>query len=156
MNQAKWLACPPKLSKTKPTTGPPIAPPKKPTIECSASLTPLSWGSPLTTVPVVNEPESKIIKLLYKKSIKRANQKLNRKEIAVNIEPKKQRIPILETILALSLPIQYFAPNIEAKIPIKPINEDKNPKGTRVFGPVARELRDKNYTKIVSLAPEVI
>jgi len=36
------------------------------------------------------------------------------------------------------------------------INEDKNPKGTRVFGPVARELRDKNYTKIVSLAPEVI
>ena len=36
------------------------------------------------------------------------------------------------------------------------INEDKNPKGTRVFGPLARELRDKNYTKIVSLAPEVI
>ena len=36
------------------------------------------------------------------------------------------------------------------------INEDKNPKCTRVFGPVARELRDKNYTKIVSLAPEVI
>ena len=36
------------------------------------------------------------------------------------------------------------------------LNEDKNPKGTRVFGPVARELRDKNYTKIVSLAPEVI
>ena len=36
------------------------------------------------------------------------------------------------------------------------INEDQNPKGTRVFGPVARELRDKNYTKIVSLAPEVI
>jgi large subunit ribosomal protein L14 len=36
------------------------------------------------------------------------------------------------------------------------ITEDKNPKGTRVFGPVARELREKNYTKIVSLAPEVI
>mgnify|MGYP001211452704 FL=1 len=36
------------------------------------------------------------------------------------------------------------------------INDDKNPKGTRVFGPVARELRDKNFTKIVSLAPEVI
>ena len=36
------------------------------------------------------------------------------------------------------------------------LNEDKNPKGTRVFGPVARELRDKNFTKIVSLAPEVI
>jgi large subunit ribosomal protein L14 len=36
------------------------------------------------------------------------------------------------------------------------INQDGNPKGTRVFGPVARELRDKNFTKIVSLAPEVL
>jgi large subunit ribosomal protein L14 len=36
------------------------------------------------------------------------------------------------------------------------INNDGNPKGTRVFGPVARELRDKSYNKIVSLAPEVI
>ena len=36
------------------------------------------------------------------------------------------------------------------------INEDKNPKGTRIFGPVARELRDKEYMKILSLAPEVI
>ncbi|MDB9517142.1 50S ribosomal protein L14 [Roseofilum reptotaenium CS-1145] len=36
------------------------------------------------------------------------------------------------------------------------INKDGNPRGTRVFGPVARELRDKNYTKIVSLAPEVL
>lgn len=36
------------------------------------------------------------------------------------------------------------------------INPDNNPRGTRVFGPVARELRDKNFTKIVSLAPEVI
>jgi large subunit ribosomal protein L14 len=36
------------------------------------------------------------------------------------------------------------------------INADGNPKGTRVFGPVARELRDKNFTKIVSLAPEVL
>lgn len=34
--------------------------------------------------------------------------------------------------------------------------EDGNPIGTRVFGPVARELRDKNYTKIISLAPEVL
>ena len=34
--------------------------------------------------------------------------------------------------------------------------EDKNPKGTRIFGPVARELRDKEYMKILSLAPEVI
>lgn len=36
------------------------------------------------------------------------------------------------------------------------IQDDGNPKGTRIFGPVARELRDKNYMKIVSLAPEVI
>ena len=36
------------------------------------------------------------------------------------------------------------------------INEDKSPKGTRIFGPVARELRDKEYMKILSLAPEVI
>ena len=35
-------------------------------------------------------------------------------------------------------------------------NKDGNPRGTRVFGPVARELRDKNFMKIVSLAPEVI
>jgi len=36
------------------------------------------------------------------------------------------------------------------------IKEDKNPRGTRIFGPVARELRDKKYTKILSLAPEVL
>ncbi len=36
------------------------------------------------------------------------------------------------------------------------INQDGNPRGTRVFGPVARELREKNFTKIVSLAPEVL
>jgi large subunit ribosomal protein L14 len=36
------------------------------------------------------------------------------------------------------------------------INKEGNPRGTRVFGPVARELRDKNFTKIVSLAPEVL
>ena len=36
------------------------------------------------------------------------------------------------------------------------IKEDRNPRGTRIFGPVARELRDKDYMKILSLAPEVI
>lgn len=36
------------------------------------------------------------------------------------------------------------------------IKEDKNPKGTRIFGPVARELRERDYTKILSLAPEVL
>ncbi len=36
------------------------------------------------------------------------------------------------------------------------INDDKTPKGTRIFGPVARELREKEYTRILSLAPEVL
>ena len=36
------------------------------------------------------------------------------------------------------------------------VKEDKTPKGTRIFGPVARELREKEYTKILSLAPEVL
>ena len=36
------------------------------------------------------------------------------------------------------------------------IKEDKNPRGTRIFGPVARELREKDYMKILSLAPEVL
>ena len=36
------------------------------------------------------------------------------------------------------------------------IKDDKQPKGTRIFGPVARELRDKEFTKILSLAPEVL
>ena len=36
------------------------------------------------------------------------------------------------------------------------IKDDKNPRGTRIFGPVARELREKDYMKIVSLAPEVL
>ncbi len=36
------------------------------------------------------------------------------------------------------------------------IRDDKNPTGTRIFGPIARELREKNYTRILSLAPEVL
>jgi large subunit ribosomal protein L14 len=36
------------------------------------------------------------------------------------------------------------------------VNNDNNPRGTRVFGPVAREIREKNFSKIVSLAPEVL
>ena len=36
------------------------------------------------------------------------------------------------------------------------VREDKNPRGTRIFGPVARELREKDYSKILSLAPEVL
>lgn len=36
------------------------------------------------------------------------------------------------------------------------IHQDNNPKGTRVFGPIAKELRDRNFSKIISLAPEVV
>ena len=36
------------------------------------------------------------------------------------------------------------------------INEDNNPRGTRVFGPIARELKDKNFSKLISLATEII
>ena len=36
------------------------------------------------------------------------------------------------------------------------INKENNPRGTRVFGPISREIRDKSFTKIVSLAPEVL
>ena len=36
------------------------------------------------------------------------------------------------------------------------VNDDGNPKGTRIFGPIPRELRDKGYMKIISLAPEVV
>lgn len=36
------------------------------------------------------------------------------------------------------------------------VNDQMNPRGTRIFGPVARELRDKNFTKIISLAPDVV
>ena len=36
------------------------------------------------------------------------------------------------------------------------INADNSPKGTRIFGPIARELRDRDFTKIISLAPEVL
>lgn len=47
----------------------------------------------------------------------------------------------------------YFRFDENAAVIIK---EDKNPKGTRIFGPVARELREKDYLKILSLAPEVL
>ena len=57
-------------------------------------------------------------------------------------------------------------PSLEMRPPSSPclrgftwaviIKDDKDPKGTRIFGPVARELREKNYMKIVSLAPEVL
>jgi large subunit ribosomal protein L14 len=47
----------------------------------------------------------------------------------------------------------YFLLNTK---PTKLINIENNPRGTRVFGPVAKEIREKNFTKIISLANEVI
>jgi ribosomal protein L14 len=60
-----------------------------------------------------------------------------------------------------------FAPGRSSAVPTVPtcastatpcviIDKEMNPKGTRIFGPVARELRDKKFMKIISLAPEVI
>ena len=49
-----------------------------------------------------------------------------------------------------------FAVTMEHTFALIIINADKTPKGTRIFGPVARELRDAGYMKIVSLAPEVL
>jgi len=47
--------------------------------------------------------------------------------------------------------IQWFDENAAVIL-----TDKNNPKGTRIFGPVARELREKNFTKIISLAPEVL
>ena len=58
--------------------------------------------------------------------------------------------------LALAAVYLHFATpvyNISATVLIK---DDKNPSGTRIFGPVARELREKDFLKILSLAPEVV
>ena len=58
-------------------------------------------------------------------------------------------------------PTETTDPPTEATEPVDEnaaviIKEDKNPRGTRIFGPVARELREKQFMKIVSLAPEVL
>ena len=50
----------------------------------------------------------------------------------------------------------YIKFDENAAVIIKEDKDDKNPTGTRIFGPVARELREKNYLKILSLAPEVL
>lgn len=61
---------------------------------------------------------------------------------------------VVRTVKGLSRPDgSYIRFDQNAAVIIK---EDKNPKGTRIFGPVARELREKQYLKILSLAPEVL
>ena len=57
----------------------------------------------------------------------------------------------LPAFAAMTEPISAFDENAAVII-----RDDKNPRGTRIFGPVARELRDKDYLKILSLAPEVL
>ena len=87
----------PNISKHNPTIGPPKAPPKKPIMECKANLDPRSSGLPLTTVPVVKEPESMIIKILYINKNIKANHKFIKNVIAVIIEIIKHIKPILLT-----------------------------------------------------------
>jgi len=61
---------------------------------------------------------------------------------------------VVRTVKGLSRPDgSYIRFDENAAVIIK---EDKNPRGTRIFGPVARELREKQYMKILSLAPEVL
>ena len=59
---------------------------------------------------------------------------------------------------AKSLPFdsRFASPNGRYSVDLVIIDKEHNPRGTRIFGPVARELRDKKFMKIVSLAPEVI
>ncbi|MDD5382187.1 MAG: 50S ribosomal protein L14 [Candidatus Margulisbacteria bacterium] len=79
------------------------------------------------------------------------------KEAAPNMTVKKSEI-VYGVIVRLKKPLRrpdgsYVAFDDNA---IVVITQDKNPRGTRVFGPVARELRDKEFMKIISLAPEVV
>ena len=61
---------------------------------------------------------------------------------------------VVRTVKGASRPVgSYIKFDENAAVIIK---EDKNPRGTRIFGPVARELREKQYMKILSLAPEVL
>ena len=65
---------------------------------------------------------------------------------------------ILFALVALALAyayLRYVTPLYQASATVI-IKDDKTPTGTRIFGPVTRELRDKQYMKIVSLAPEVL
>ncbi len=58
---------------------------------------------------------------------------------------------------AAAVPPLTTAPtSVSTRTPPSSSTEDKNPRGTRIFGPVARELREKDYMKILSLAPEVL
>ena len=49
-----------------------------------------------------------------------------------------------------------YTPHVDCGDNVVIINAENNPRGTRVFGPIAREIREKNFMKIISLAPEVL
>ena len=84
------------------------------------------------------------IKCVVKKSIPKGNVKKSQIVLAVVVRTVKQIQREDGTVLR-------FDDNA-----VVLINEDGNPVGTRIFGPIPRELREKNYMKIVSLAPEVL
>ena len=78
--------------------------------------------------------------------------------------PKKQKMPIKRSDVIKAIIVRtkktirrqdgmYIRFDDNAAVIV---NADNNPRGTRVFGPIAREIRDKNFSKIVSLAPEVL
>ena len=71
----------------------------------------------------------------------------------VTLGPVPERLRRGEVLLYRRADGSYVRFDDNAAVLIK---DDKNPRGTRIFGPVARELRDKEYMKILSLAPEVI
>jgi len=76
--------------------------------------------------------------------------------IADELKASEARLDVLKLdleLLALGIP---NLPRDEVPIGKRVLGTDGNPKGTRIFGPVARELRAKNYMKIISLAPEVL
>jgi large subunit ribosomal protein L14 len=79
------------------------------------------------------------------------------KQIAPNAPVKKGQIVrcvVVRTTRSLKRPDGSFIRFDENAAVL--LNEQKNPAGTRIFGPVARELRERDYMKIVSLAPEVL
>ena len=69
-------------------------------------------------------------------------------------QPLKRQLPAVRTVKGIKRPDGSTLRFDENAAVI--IKDDKTPRGTRIFGPVARELRDKDYLKILSLAPEVL
>ena len=94
---------------------------------------------------------------ISKDNLKYSNTNENNERYYVNAEKKKGEV--VKAVIVRSVKGvrrsdgSYVRFDENAAVLIK---DDKNPRGTRIFGPVARELRDKDYMKILSLAPEVL